>query len=395
MDIMIIANFCGDFSKTDNFRFLYLAKKLSDKCNVELVTSTFLHNKKTQRKTEKQRFPFTLTYIHEPGYPQNICLKRFASHLIWGKGVIKYLKKRKKPDIVYCAVPSLYGINKVAKYCEKNNIRFVIDVQDLWPEAFEMVFHVPVISRMIFYPFRYLADGIYHRADDIVAVSQTYVDRAVQVNRKCKKGHVVYLGTELEQFDRNVISTKDEKNKKDELWLGYCGTLGSSYDLTCVFDALQIVKNAKYRVPHFIIMGDGPRKREFQEYAKKLGLDCEFKGLMPYDQMCATLSMCDIVVNPITKGAAQSIINKHADYAASGLPVLNTQENEEYRNLVYIYKMGFNCVNNNAEDLAEKMLVLIQDEKLREEMGKNARRCAEEKFDRHYTYEEIVKLLIS
>ena len=102
--------------------------------------------------------------------------------------------------------------------------------------------------------------------------------------------------------------------------------------------------------------------------------------------MCSTLCQCDITVNPITHMAAQSIINKHADYAASGLPVVSTQENEEYRKLVDTYHMGFNCKNGDAKELAEKLKVLVEDKKLRLKMGKNARRCAEEKFDRNRTY---------
>ena len=40
---------------------------------------------------------------------------------------------------------------------------------------------------------------------------------------------------------------------------------------------------------------------------------------MSYEDMVQTLVQCDIAVNPIIKGAAQSIINKVGDYAAAGL----------------------------------------------------------------------------
>lgn len=51
----------------------------------------------------------------------------------------------------------------------------------------------------------------------------------------------------------------------------YCGTLGHSYDLTSTFDALSILqeKGIKYR---FVIMGDGPLKSQFVEYARKKAL---------------------------------------------------------------------------------------------------------------------------
>ena len=53
--------------------------------------------------------------------------------------------------------------------------------------------------------------------------------------------------------------------------------------------------------------------------------------------------------------------------------------------------MGFNCVGATAEELAEKIELLMNNEELRLEMGKNARRCAEEKFDRRTTYQKLVR----
>lgn len=393
MDIVILANFCGDFSEKDNGRFLYLAKLLAENHNVELITSDFFHIKKTHRDSFLPGYPFKITLIHENGYPKNVCLRRFASHYSFGKRVAKYLQNRKKPDVIYCAVPSLTAPLEAAKYARKNNVRFVIDVQDLWPEGFEMIFQIPVISALLFAPFRCMADRIYQAADTVCAVSQTYIERALSVNKKCASGACVFLGTRLENFDSNVRANPVLDKPEGELWLGYCGTLGSSYDLICVFDALVLLREKGITPPKFMIMGTGPRAEEFKRYARENAVDAKFCGQLSYDKMCGVLSSCDIVVNPIVPNAAQSIINKHADYAASGLPVISTQECPEYRNLVETYKMGFNCRCGGAEDLAEKLALLINDPELRREMGQNARKCAQERFDRKITYQVLTKAI--
>ena len=49
-DIIIIAEFCGDFSSSDNSRFLYLAKLLSKKNNVEIITSGFFSSNKKEKR---------------------------------------------------------------------------------------------------------------------------------------------------------------------------------------------------------------------------------------------------------------------------------------------------------------------------------------------------------
>lgn len=394
MDILILSHFCGDFSSSDNDRFFYLASLLAAQGHdVELVTSSFYHTAKAQRGSLPNTGRVKVTSLYEPGYPKNVCLRRFSSHHAWGKNVEKYLRERKKPDVIYCAVPSLTGPLAAADYCRKNGVRFVIDIQDLWPEAFEMVVHLPVVSDVGFAPFHAMANRIYAAADAVCAVSQTYVDRALRVNRKHAAGVPVFLGTRLETFD-GYSAAHTVTNKPDgALWLGYCGTLGTSYDLTCVFDAMALLREQGSTHPTFIVMGDGPRKEEFEAYAQKLSLPVRFLGRLPYPEMCGVLSACDIVVNPIVGSSAASIINKHADYAACGRPVLNTQSSPEYRALVAEWNMGFNCASGDAADLADKLSCLINDPALRQTMGRNARRCAEERFDRAHSYQTLVEVI--
>lgn len=398
MDIIIIAHFCIEISRSNNGRFAYIADLLAKSNSVEIVTSDFDHSSK-KPKVRQFGLPFKITYLHEPPYRKNVCAQRFWSHFEWGLRVRGYLQKRAKPDVIYCAVPSLTGPFFAGVYCRRNSVRFVIDVQDLWPEAFQMVFHVPVLSSAVFFPFRVLANCVYKKADAICAVSKTYADRALCVNTKCSEAVSVFLGTDMYVFDRNVRENRDRlyemtKRRKETLWMAYCGTLGSSYDLISVLEALNDIGERGFTAPVFIVIGDGPRRTEFEEKARQLGVDAVFTGWIPYDQMCALLCQCDMAVNPIAKGAAQSIINKHADYAAACLPVISTQESQEYKALIDTYKMGFNCCDGDWHDMADKILQLANDDDLREQMGRNARRCAEEKFDRCSSYYALVEATV-
>ena len=139
-------------------------------------------------------------------------------------------------------------------------------------------------------------------------------------------------------------------------------------------------------------MGDGPLKQKFEAYAKEKSINAYFTGRLAYGEITSILKSCDLAVNPISSGAAQSIINKHADYAAAGLPVINTQESPEYRELLSNYKAGLNCTNNDPLDLAEKLEYLYMNESKRKEMAKNSRFLAEDKFDRSNTYKSIYNL---
>jgi len=394
-NIMLIAHFCDYGTERSNNRFNYLANLLAQEGNkVELVTSSFSHRDKKQREMCKQeKTPYATTLIHEPSYSKNVSLKRlFYSHKSMANNLKKYLENAQKPDMLYCAVPSLDVAYVAAQYANKNGVKFVIDVQDLWPEAFQMVIPIPMVGRILFAPWRRKADKIYAAADEIVAVSQTYADRAIKVNHKCKDAHVVYLGTDLATFDSAAAGEPVFQKEDGKLYLGYCGTLGASYDIPCVLRALEILKNRGEKTPCFVVLGDGPQKTTLETMAQDKGLDVLFTGRLLYDKMCACLAACDMLVNPIVKGAAQSIINKHADYAASGKAVINTQECEEYRNLIENYACGINCPVGDAEKVADAIEHLSIDAEQRLQMGANARQMAEALFDRKTAYQSLLAL---
>lgn len=393
--ILIIANFTKLPWEQGNSRFPYIIDLIDkEKYEVELVTSSFSHGDKRQRekKPEEMKLDYKITLIDEPGYKKNVSLKRFYSHHVFAKNVEKHLGQIEKPDVIYCAIPSLDVAKVAAKYAENNDIKFIIDIQDLWPEAFKMVFNIPVISDIIFYPMKKTADYIYSKANSIVAVSKTYANRAAIVNKKFDKKSSVFLGTDLQYFD--------EAHKKfeivpfdDVIRVAYIGTLGHSYDIKCVIDSIKILNDKGIKNILFVVMGNGPLKESFEAYSKEKDVKCEFTGKLAYEEMVGKLCSCDIAVNSISKGAAQSIINKVGDYAAAGLPVVNNQECIEYRKLVEDYQIGYNVENGNAVELAEKIELLYRDEILRERLGKNNRKLAEEKFDRAKTYKEIKNLI--
>lgn len=392
-DILIIANYIVTPEESGNGRFNYIAEKLAieSNCQVELVSTTFSHCRKKRRKNNLSFENYKLTLLEEPGYQKNISLKRFYSHWILSKNLKKYLSKRKKPDIIYCAIPSL-SLGKVAmEYAKKNNIKFMVDIQDLWPEAFKMVFNPKIIGDLIYYPLKKQADYIYKNADEIIAVSETYVERGVKINKKITKGHSVFLGNDLEEYDslKNKIFIEKPKNK---FWITYVGTLGHSYDIKIIIDALEII-NKKIKNIEFLILGDGPLKEKFEQYGKEKEVKTNFLGRVPFEVVVNYLDKSDILVNPIKSGSAASIINKVGDYASAGKPVINTQESKEYRTLVDIYKVGFNCKNSDSKDIADKIYKLYLNEELRIKMGNNNRTLAEEKFDRKKTYKKIIDIV--
>lgn len=390
--IVIIANFTGT-GDVMNSRFYYLANLLTEKYQVEVITSDFAHGKKTFKAPWEDKYKFKVTFIHEPGYPNNVCPQRLYSHWIWGQNVAKYLKSIITPDYIYCAVPSLTASLKAGRYAKKIGAQFIIDIQDLWPEAFGMVMGTSRIKKWTLLPLKIYADTIYKMADKVIGVSNTYRDRGLSVNKKAQ-GLTVYLGNDGTTFDSARDMNIQPRSDK-ELKLAYIGTLGYSYDIPCIIDAISKVIECKSvdMSLKFVVMGNGPLKGKFEEYAAMRKIDAEFTGALPYSQMVGKLCACDIVVNPIVKGAAQSITNKIGDFALSGLPVINTQECAEYRTQVEQRGLGINCEVGNSDEVANAIKKLALDPALREKMGRANRCYGEECFDRRNTYNNIVAFI--
>ena len=389
-DVLLIVNYWHFEKERASSRYRSFADVICKSFALEVITSTFCHLKKSQRVADNlglSDLPYKVTMQYEKGYSKNISLKRISSYTQFGKNVLKYLKTRKKPDCIIVSVPSLAVADYVTKFANDNNIPLIVDIQDLWPEAFKMALNIPVISNILFYPMKKQAERIYSRADEIIAVSDTYRELGCKYNTKCS-GLSIYIGTDS-RLIKEKISDIEVNKPSNEFWVGYVGALGHSYDIKNVVLALEklAIKGVKNIV--FKVMGDGVLRKEYEKFAAEHNVNCEFYGLVEYGKMMRLLMLCDVAVNPIIGKSVSTIINKVSDYAAAGVPVINTQNSDEYRSLIKKYNAGINVETENATAIANALLELYQNADNRHKMGKNQKKLFEERFDRTKTYAVI------
>ena len=128
-------------------RFRSLAEILSKEYAVDIITSSFQHWEKQQRDTDKlmkenEGKPYQLKFAYEPGYKKNVDIRRMRSHRAAAGNIIKLLEEAEY-DLIYCIIPDNYVAAEVAAYAKKKGRKLIIDVEDLWPEAMQMVLHLP------------------------------------------------------------------------------------------------------------------------------------------------------------------------------------------------------------------------------------------------------------
>ena len=380
-------------------RFRYIGDFLSDAgYQVDLITTTFQHWEKAQRKLDeikKEDYKFNLKFIYEPGYKKNIDLRRIHSHRIAAKNLTKLLEQEGDYDLIYCEIPPNDVALAAAEYAKKKGIPFVPDVNDLWPEAMHMVLDIPVISNILFYPLQRDAEKVYSLVSGIIGTSDEYRDRPLKNQMLHVPKKTVYVGNEITEFDAGVKEYSSEIEKKEgEFWISYAGTIGTSYDIkTMVLAGKELLNRGKDQMK-IKILGGGRLKEELETLAKEQ--DCtnvEFVGYAPYPKMAAYLAKSDILVNSFVKKAPQSIVTKIGDYLAAGRPMINTCMSPEFREKVEKDGFGINIMPEDVTILADAIEKLYEDNAGREEMGRKARKIAEEQFDRPESYKKIIELI--
>ena len=367
---------------------------------VDLITTTFQHWEKKQRDLEsvdQKSYPFGIKFIYEPGYRKNIDLRRVRSHKIAAENLRKLLEKEGDYDLIYAEIPPNDVALAAAEYAHRNKIPFVADVNDLWPEAMRMVFDIPIVSDLLFYPLKRDAEKVYSLTSGVIGTSDEYRDRPFLNQKRDVLKETVYVGNEISVFDREAEQHADEVQKEEgTFWVTYAGTIGTSYDIrTMVLDAEELMKQGKTKI-RFQILGDGPTREMLENLAKERKIqNVKFTGYVPYEQMAAYLVKSDVLINSFVRKAPQSIVTKIGDYLAAGKPMINTCMSPEFRKKVEQDGFGINIEPEDVRELVNAVEWMYENEAERNDMGNRARKIAEEQFDRPVSYGKIEAMISS
>ena len=382
-------------------RFRYLCEFLVKKgYEVDLITTTFQHWEKKQRDLEsvdQKSYPFGIKFIYEPGYRKNIDLRRVRSHKIAAENLRKLLEKEGDYDLIYAEIPPNDVALAAAEYAHRNKIPFVADVNDLWPEAMRMVFDIPIVSDLLFYPLKRDAEKVYSLTSGVIGTSDEYRDRPFLNQKRDVLKETVYVGNEISVFDREAEQHADEVQKEEgTFWVTYAGTIGTSYDIrTMVLAAEELMKQGKTKI-RFQILGDGPTREMLENLAKERKIqNVKFTGYVPYEQMAAYLVKSDVLINSFVRKAPQSIVTKIGDYLAAGKPMINTCMSPEFRKKVEQDGFGINIEPEDVRELVNAVEWMYENEAERNDMGTRARKIAEEQFDRPVSYGKIEAMISS
>lgn len=207
-------------------------------------------------------------------------------------------------------------------------------------------------------------------ADKIVAVSNAVKSDIMKYDGIAgKKVEIIYNGIDIEKFKSSAGSPVRERLGIPQgiPVIGTVGRLHPQKGQKYLLGAVSVLKN-KFPELRLLLAGDGPLRKELEDYAETLGITENVLFLGMRRDIPELLSAMDIFVFPsLWEGLGNVLI----EAMAAGKPVVAT-DIPPVREIVTSEDSGFLVPPADSQALAEAITLILEDSALREALGEAA-----------------------
>ncbi len=243
---------------------------------------------------------------------------------------------------------------------------------------------------------RLLYKFIFKKADVIHAHNEPAKRRLVELGCNEKKIFVQPWGIDTHRFSPNAKSQvlKEKLGIVDKYSVINARTLNDSYHVDIFIKAIPQVLKSINNVK-FIIGGSGPSESKLMQLANKLGVseNVVFLGGTPHEEMSKYLASADIYNDtyfPTTKKAGAGIGTTTMEAMACGTPQIMAERPSIVEQDNFFH--GVSYKPDDPKDLAEKIVYLLKNKELRDEIGRKSRKIALEIYDGDKNIEKFEQL---
>ena len=290
-------------------------------------------------------------------------------------------------DVIHaCNPPDLFFL--IGAFFKLLGKKFVFDHHDINPELYEAKFG----RRDLFWKLMVALERFTFRCANVsLATNESYKRIAIERGgMDPQKVFVVRSGPSLERMKIQPPEPSLRHGRKH--LVGYVGVMGKQEGIDLLLQAVRhIVRELKRDDIHFGLVGGGTSLEELRTLARELGVDdyVTFTGRVPDAGMLAMLNTADVCVNPDIANDMndKSTMNKIMEYMALGKPIVQFDLTE---GRFSAREASLYARKNDPQDLAAKIVELVDDPVRRETMGAYGRRRVENELEWRY---EVPKLL--
>lgn len=220
--------------------------------------------------------------------------------------------------------------------------------------------------------FRHL---VFKKADRVTAISNYLAEYVKTQNYKIPIS-IIPNGVNLEQFPVSSFQFT-VKDKKENTII----TVSRLVEKNGIKDLIEAMAIVVKEIPYakLKIIGSGPLEKDLKFQVKSLNLEnnVEFFGEISNKSLPEYLYSADVFVRPsLSEGLGTAFL----EAMAAGLPVIGTPVGG-IPDFLKNGETGLFCKVNDPEDLADKIVKILNDGPLRERITNNAHELVEEKYD--------------
>ncbi len=338
---------------------------IQDNHSVVVWTNNIIHRSKQTRSEDVKFYKFqdNLRYnvITSYRYKRHISLQRVLSEITFGFGFLIRAFKEEKPTLIIVTEPSIFYFHGVLLFRIIRKCKLIIDILDIWPEAFEPLVKsrkIPFLKIGLFCLYR-CRRRIFQKADGIVSVTKEYTRLAKSI-APSKLLETVYLGFNDYKKDTKIQTVRGiKKNKK--FWIIYSGTLGANYDFKSILDCAFLLQRTTFSF-EILIIGDGEQKKWIISDIEKRGIQCvSMLNSMPIKELNEYYKKADLALNPYKKGSRISFPLKTFDYINFEIPIINSLKGE-ISTFIKDNNIGVNYESENVQSLFLEIKSLLENE---------------------------------
>ncbi len=273
-------------------------------------------------------------------------------------------------DVIHACNPpdTIFIVGRFFKLFGK---KFLFDHHDINPELYEAKFN----RRDFFYRLLLtLERWTFDTADVSIATNESYKRIAIDRGGMApERVFVVRSGPDLRRL--KILPPSPAKKNGRRYLVGYVGVMGKQEGIDLLLAAVHhIVFKMNRQDIQFGLVGGGTELQAIQNLARELGIAdyVTFTGRVPDNELLEMLNTADICVNPDVANAMndKSTMNKIMEYMALGKAIVQFDLTE---GRVSAQEASLYAIRNDSIDLADKLVMLLDDEPLRQKMGQFGR----------------------
>jgi glycosyltransferase involved in cell wall biosynthesis len=243
------------------------------------------------------------------------------------------------------------------------------------------------------YHKRYILFYRFHRAHKVIFVSEAVQRKAHRKVRFRNASEVVYCGIDIQHFHparERRSSLREKLSLSQEAFVfGQISSLIPRKGIDLLLRAFALVAR-EHDHARLVLVGDGPQSGSYLALARELGVaeKVRFVGFQP-DPLPFYQSVFDVNVLASRSEALPLCL---MEAAACGLPSLAARV-DGIPEAVIDHETGFLFEAEDYQVLADKMKVLISSPTLRANLGRGARKLAEQKFSQDQYVDSIDRII--